>query len=262
MPKKLLSKDAGIKLAREALESFDSENQKSFLEKVVHLIRVTRINRRYFEDAFPNDQSAIQRALNAAKMHRDIGQIGRPPVLNSKESELLLTRIDLENKNHKHCFSGRVNELAEDILKQREDTKQNQTKDQEIKILHEANHYDIAMIFNFDETPLRLSSSIRKLVFFTDNFPPSPLAAPPRMPNATVVLYISASGNHLTTFLLWPSLTIPEELRGLLARDFQIICDGKGWMTTDTLCNKILPVWEKEINETRASLGLSSEKLE
>lgn len=30
MPEKLLSKDAGVKLARDALESYDSDNLKSF----------------------------------------------------------------------------------------------------------------------------------------------------------------------------------------------------------------------------------------
>ncbi|KAA6400572.1 MAG: hypothetical protein EZS28_003909 [Streblomastix strix] len=76
------------------------------------------------------------------------------------------------------------------------------------------------------------------------------------MPNATILPCVSSIGSHLTTFLIWPSMTVPPELKELLAHNIQIICEGVGWVTKDMFVNKILPVWEQDIIDLRKKLQL------
>ncbi|KAA6398817.1 MAG: hypothetical protein EZS28_005654, partial [Streblomastix strix] len=120
-----------------------------------------------------------------------------------------------------------------------------------VQVLHDTYHYPPGMFGNFDETPIRLSNELSPTQFYTDAFPPSPIIAPPRTANASLVPFVCADGQHLTTFLLWPADKVPPELDPLIARDFQIIANKSGYMNKETLTQQCMPVWIKEIDEKR-----------
>ncbi|KAA6378942.1 MAG: hypothetical protein EZS28_025531 [Streblomastix strix] len=306
MVKLLLSTEKGIQVAKDAPELIETQPGDTIVKQIVRCITDEQIPRRYFIDAFPERRTAITAAIKAFKEGRDIGVLGRPPILNLKESKELMTRIENENIAGANLDTDDVNQMGQDILNNKKDieikmnSKENEInqisrffaynfrnrqerlktkimKMREIKRilaecqesikplsdllqkLHNDNNYKPALIFNFDETPIRLSSSLKRLIYYIERYFPSPIPAPPRMPNATILPCVSSIGAHLTTFLIWPSMSIPPELKDLLAYNIQIICEGVGWVTKKMLVETILPVWEKEIIELRQKLQLPAD---
>ncbi|KAA6361188.1 MAG: hypothetical protein EZS28_043285, partial [Streblomastix strix] len=122
-----------------------------------------------------------------------------------------------------------------------------------IEILFTLNDYNVGLVFNFDEKPLRLSLTLSTYLFTVGEHIAPSLVAPPRHKNATLVLCIASDGDHLCTFLLWPGATLPIEFTNSINSHFRVIC-GSGWMTIEILSKQVMPVWIKQIQEKKELL--------
>ncbi|KAH7830906.1 uncharacterized protein MONOS_7237 [Monocercomonoides exilis] len=103
--------------------------------------------------------------------------------------------------------------------------------------LHSNNKYSSSLIFNTDESSLRLSDTTKKLVVHPSDSPAGFNKTPMNMPNATLCVAASADGYSLKSIVLWPSKKIPAELRVMLSSTINIWEDNDGWMT-DAICRR------------------------
>ncbi|KAH7829103.1 putative DDE superfamily endonuclease [Monocercomonoides exilis] len=87
------------------------------------------------------------------------------------------------------------------------------------------------MIFNTDESCLRLSDTTKKLVEHPSDSPAGFNRTHTNMPNATLCVAAAADGCSLKSIVLWPSKKIPSELRVMLSSTINIWEDNDGWMT-------------------------------
>ncbi|KAH7819390.1 putative DDE superfamily endonuclease [Monocercomonoides exilis] len=97
--------------------------------------------------------------------------------------------------------------------------------------LHDTNNCSTSLIFNTDESSLRLSDSAKKLVVHPSDTPAGFNKTPMNMPNATLCITAAADGFSLKSIVLWPSKKIPAELRVMLSSSINIWEDNDGWMT-------------------------------
>ncbi|KAH7828496.1 uncharacterized protein MONOS_7696 [Monocercomonoides exilis] len=88
--------------------------------------------------------------------------------------------------------------------------------------LHNTHKYSSSLIFNTDESSLRLSDSTKKLVVHPYDSPAGFNKTPMNMPNATLCAAAAADGYSLKSIVLWPSKKIPAELRVMLSSTINI----------------------------------------
>ncbi|KAH7828527.1 uncharacterized protein MONOS_12912 [Monocercomonoides exilis] len=81
--------------------------------------------------------------------------------------------------------------------------------------LHNSHHYSPSLIFNTDESSLRLSDSFKTLVIHPSGVPAGFHTTPSGMPSANLVVSAAANGNFLKSFVLWSCHKLPKEMRVL-----------------------------------------------
>ncbi|KAH7831232.1 putative DDE superfamily endonuclease [Monocercomonoides exilis] len=97
--------------------------------------------------------------------------------------------------------------------------------------LHNSHHYSPSLIFNTDESSLRLSDSFKTLVIHPTGVPAGFHTTPTNMPNATLVVTAAADGYSLKSIVLWPCHKLPKEMRVLLSAFIDVWDNNDGWMT-------------------------------
>ncbi|KAH7824043.1 uncharacterized protein MONOS_1671 [Monocercomonoides exilis] len=98
-----------------------------------------------------------------------------------------------------------------------------------LQALHDANIYPEELIFNVDESSLRIPTSSCGVVHPADEQAGFKKTAK-RMPNAALVVGIAADGFSLPSVVQWPSATFPKELTTLLTPSLDIWPNTNGWM--------------------------------
>ncbi|KAH7823158.1 putative DDE superfamily endonuclease [Monocercomonoides exilis] len=100
----------------------------------------------------------------------------------------------------------------------------------ELQALHDENKYPEELIFNIDESSLRIPTSTRGIVVHPADEQAGFKKTAERMPNATLVAGIAADGFSLPSVVLWPSANLPKELTTLLTPSLDIWPNTNGWM--------------------------------
>ncbi|KAH7822400.1 uncharacterized protein MONOS_15471 [Monocercomonoides exilis] len=98
--------------------------------------------------------------------------------------------------------------------------------------LHDYNKYKYPkeLIFNIDESYLRIPTSARDVVVHPADEQAGFKKTAERMPNATLVAGIAADDFSLPSVVLWPSSTVTKELTTLLTPSLDIWPNTNGWM--------------------------------
>jgi hypothetical protein len=123
------------------------------------------------------------------------------------------------------------------------------------KHLLESGYYCPPLLFNLDETPVRITER-KKAKVFTPLASPTPMRIrPPRIKNATLLFTISAVGEHLRTQLLWPSSKIPKGLGGLNLFSIRVVANKSGWQTKNSFIEFVVPLMD-EMCVIRRNLNL------
>ncbi|KAH7825189.1 uncharacterized protein MONOS_1999 [Monocercomonoides exilis] len=126
--------------------------------------------------------------------------------------------------------------------------------------LHSKFIYRRELIFNVDETSLRLSDNCQKLVATSSESPSAYCLAPSRVRNATLVAAVASDGFSLPTIVLWPSSNVPEELTPLLSPSLDVWCNTNGWMNFSLFERYSLRVLLPEILERKKRMKLTEER--
>ncbi|KAH7830306.1 uncharacterized protein MONOS_6380 [Monocercomonoides exilis] len=100
----------------------------------------------------------------------------------------------------------------------------------ELQASHDENKYPEELIFNIDESSLRIPTSSRGVVVHPADEQAGFKKTAERMPNATLVAGIAADGFSLPSVVLWPSANLPKELTTLLTPSLDIWPNTNGWM--------------------------------
>ncbi|KAH7822866.1 uncharacterized protein MONOS_1403 [Monocercomonoides exilis] len=100
----------------------------------------------------------------------------------------------------------------------------------ELQSLHDENKFPEELIFNVDESSLRIPTSTRGVVVHPSDEQAGFKKTAERMPNATLVAGIAADGFSLPSVVLWPSVTLPKELTTLLTPSPDIWPYTNGWI--------------------------------
>ena len=128
-----------------------------------------------------------------------------------------------------------------------------------LETLHEKHKYPPSLIFNCDETSLRLSDDCREMVVHPSDLPSGFSLTPTRMPNSTFVMAVAGDGFSFKSIILWPSVRLPPELRPLISAQIDVWVGNNGWMTNEIIkryCSEILLpsiVQRREILEKKTS---------
>ncbi|KAH7818329.1 uncharacterized protein MONOS_5896 [Monocercomonoides exilis] len=100
----------------------------------------------------------------------------------------------------------------------------------ELQVFHKENKYPEELIFNIDESSLRIPTSTRGVVVHPADEQAGFKKTAEQMPNATLVAGIAADGFSLPSVVLWPSANLPKELTTLLTPSLDIWPNTNGWM--------------------------------
>ncbi|KAH7830604.1 putative DDE superfamily endonuclease [Monocercomonoides exilis] len=126
--------------------------------------------------------------------------------------------------------------------------------------LHDQHHYSNSLIFNIDESSLRLSDSFSSLVFHPSDMPAGFSKTPMNMPNATLVVASAADGYSLKSVVLWTCHKLPDELRLVLSSQLDVWGDNEGWMTETLFLKYAEEVLLPGITQRRETLKKSDER--
>ena len=122
--------------------------------------------------------------------------------------------------------------------------------------------YDVHLLFNLDETSVNVLDRVNKKILERTESPIIPvIRKPSRFASITLVICIAAYGRPLTSTLLWPQKSVPDELRGLRANDIAIIANSSGWQTKATFEQMMLEIYLPEMIRRRNDLGLQDKEI-
>ncbi|KAH7815741.1 uncharacterized protein MONOS_12844 [Monocercomonoides exilis] len=129
-----------------------------------------------------------------------------------------------------------------------------------VKGLHEKNHCKLSLIFNVDESSLRVPSSASVEVIHSSGQICGYCKEAQRMDNATLDAAVAADGYSLPCIILWPSVKQPDELKHLLSPTLDIWPNKSGWMDKKNFKKYAETVLFPSIVEKRKSMSLKKEK--
>ncbi|KAH7816515.1 uncharacterized protein MONOS_10986 [Monocercomonoides exilis] len=214
--------------------------------------------------------SSIRNAVRALRTKREVGKPGRPQVLNREKQETVLDVIkiviicgssltmkktrelrenvfnDTKEENESHIKV--LNTAASDFLKRHPELRKSKPKSfdinrqamscesvmkpwyQMVTGFHEKNHYTPSLIFNVDESSLRVPSAASIEVIHQSNKCALYCKEAQRMNNATLVAAVAAEDYSLPCIILWPSEKQQDELKPLLSPTLDIWPNKSGWM--------------------------------
>lgn len=120
-----------------------------------------------------------------------------------------------------------------------------------IRELIDKHQYCPELIFNMDETMMKISPS-RLKVISTDDFPEPTIPMESDVQHMTLCFCVSAAGEHVKTLVILPRKLFPEEL-SFCAKDFDWSGQDKGWMTKGIFSDWIVQIFVPFVEATRAN---------
>ncbi|KAH7815491.1 putative DDE superfamily endonuclease [Monocercomonoides exilis] len=126
--------------------------------------------------------------------------------------------------------------------------------------LHEKNEYCKELIFNMDESSLRVPTNSKLSVVHPKNENPGFRKEPPKMANSTLVAAVAADGFVLPSVILWPSKSLPDEMKPLLSQALDIWPNGSGWMGCNQFKKYALTTLLQGIIDRRKRMSLENSR--
>ncbi|KAH7825347.1 uncharacterized protein MONOS_566 [Monocercomonoides exilis] len=238
----------------------------------------------------------IKRAVKAVRQGRLVSKIVRPAVVIGEKEQTALDEIKIESlsgasltiKKMRELIENVVNDLkpenrpdvkvsesvAYDFIKRHPELKASKPKivdanrlavscQQVLKPwydmlngLHQNNSYNNALIFNVDESSLRVPDSSNRNVVHPANAKPGFAKSAARMANSTLIAAVAADGQSLPSVILWPSLKLPDDLKPPQSSNLEIWPNKCGWMESLTFRKYALTIFLPSIKERRQHMSL------
>ncbi|KAH7829981.1 uncharacterized protein MONOS_449 [Monocercomonoides exilis] len=163
-----------------------------------------------------------------------IAKVEHPPIISGEKEKQFLEEVTIESRSGTSLTLRKARDLRHPELKsslpKQVDINRLAASCQKIlkpwqaqlQALHDANKYPAKLIFNVDESSLRIPTSSRGVVVHPADEQAGFKKTAKRMPNATLVAGIAADGLSLPSIVLQPSATLPKELTTLLTPSLDI----------------------------------------
>ncbi|KAH7832486.1 putative DDE superfamily endonuclease [Monocercomonoides exilis] len=129
-----------------------------------------------------------------------------------------------------------------------------------LQSLHDSHKYSPSLIFNTDESSLRLSDTTKQLAVHPSDVPVGFSKTPINMPNSTLVVAVAADGYSLPSLVLWPSKKLPQEMKVLLSPQLHAWADNDGWMTDALFARYAEEILLPGIVERRKLLDMNEDR--
>ncbi|KAH7829157.1 uncharacterized protein MONOS_11163 [Monocercomonoides exilis] len=217
-------------------------------------------------------RSSIKNAVRALRTKSEVGKPGRLQAISKEKEETVLDVIKIDSVCGSSLTMKKTSELRHP------DLKKSKTKSLDINRLavscksvmkpwhqmvtesHEKNHYTPSLIFNVDESSLRIPSSARISVIHPSNQSAGYSKEAQRMDNATFAAAVAVDGYSLPCIILWPSVKQPDELKPLLSPTLDIWPNKSGWMDKQNFKKYTETVLLPSIVERRKHMSFETEK--
>ncbi|KAH7818816.1 putative DDE superfamily endonuclease [Monocercomonoides exilis] len=121
----------------------------------------------------------------------------------------------------------------------------------ELHVLSDENNYSKELIFNVDNSSLRIPTSTRGVVAYPADERAGFKKTAERMQNATLVAGIAADGFSLPSVVLWKSANLPKELETQLTLSLDIWPNTNSWMDITAFKKYVLTVLLPDIIDRR-----------
>ncbi|KAH7828123.1 putative DDE superfamily endonuclease [Monocercomonoides exilis] len=258
---------------REAMLSFKYRQFRNPLERMAHVVNDGAVR---MVDAYNSKKFCkirIKRAVKAARQGRLVPKIGRPAVVIGVKEQIIENIVNDQKpentpdvkvsapvaydyiKRHLELNASKqkivvVNRLAvscQQVLKPWHDI---------LNGLHQNNSYNNALIFNVDESSLRVPDSSNRNVVHPAKAKPGFAKSAARMANSTLIAAVAADGQSLPSVILWPSLKLPDDLKPLQSTNLEIWPNKCGWMESSTFRKYALTILLPSIKERRQRMSL------
>ncbi|KAH7829101.1 uncharacterized protein MONOS_9484 [Monocercomonoides exilis] len=95
-------------------------------------------------------------------------------------------------------------------------------RDDMLNGLHQNNSYNNALIFNVDESSLRVPDSSNRNVVHPASAKPCFAKSAARMSNSTLIAVVAADGQSVPPLILLPNLKLPDDLKPLQSSNHEI----------------------------------------
>ena len=128
------------------------------------------------------------------------------------------------------------------------------------KTLYDDANYDHRLVFNADETSVNFTDGFHCKSVVKDG-QPSISGCPDHTPSITLLFFIGTHGTPLTTSLIWPQSSVPDELQELSAYNIRVFANDSGWMTRSTFEFLMLTVYIAQLVERRRNLLAVNKKI-
>ena len=128
--------------------------------------------------------------------------------------------------------------------------------------LMQSTDYDSRLIFNTDETSVNILDQCHsKLLERTDDSRVPVIPKAERYASTTLVITVTSYGSALTSVLLWPQATVPNELVDLRSFNIAIIANSSGWQTKSSFEQMMLEAILPQMVQRRKDLHLTDKQI-
>ncbi|KAH7820844.1 uncharacterized protein MONOS_5658 [Monocercomonoides exilis] len=291
---------AGQRKLRAAMKSFDYRRIDNRLERMARIVvdGVVRITDAINSMEF--SRKRIKNAVRALRSKRLVSKVGRPQFVIGDKEQIVLDEIIIESRSGSCLPIRKVRELMENVINDTDDEdapyvnvsmatayqfvkrhpelKRSSPKNVDVNRLavscqsvlqpwyslldglHEKNEYCKELIFNMDESSLRVPTNSKLSVVHPKNENPGFRKEPPKMANSTLVAAVAADGFALPSVILWPSKSLPDEMKPLLSQTLDIWPNGSGWMGCNQFKKYALSTLLQGIIDRRKRMSLENSR--
>ncbi|KAH7815757.1 uncharacterized protein MONOS_3740 [Monocercomonoides exilis] len=126
--------------------------------------------------------------------------------------------------------------------------------------LHEKNEYCKKLIFNMDESLMRVPATSKLNMVHPKNENPGFFKELPEMTNSSLVAAVAADEFALPFAIQWPSKSLPDEMKTLLSETLDIWPNGSGWMGCNQFKKNALTTLLQGIIDRRKRMSLENSR--
>ncbi|KAH7823620.1 uncharacterized protein MONOS_9499 [Monocercomonoides exilis] len=211
--------EAVEKRLKEAMSTLHYRKYSSRLERIAHIVNKNAVRLVGGVKYGGISKKSLEHAVKAIKNGRPIEKVGHPPIISGEKEKQFLEEVTIESRSGTSLTLRKVRDL-----------KVSKLKFTKLQIFHDENKYPEELIFNVNESSLRIPTSSRGVVVHPAYEQAGFKKTAERIPNATLVTGITADGFSLPSIVLWPSATLPKKLTTLLTPSLDIWPYTNGWM--------------------------------
>ncbi|KAH7822454.1 uncharacterized protein MONOS_15895 [Monocercomonoides exilis] len=121
---------------------------------------------------------------------------------------------------------------------------------------HQTNNFNNALIYNVDESTLRVSNSSNRNVVHPDYTKQNFEKSAGRMANSMLIVEVAVDGQSLPFVILWSSLKLFDDLKLLQSSNLEIWPNKCGWMESSTFRKYALTILLSSVKERRQRISL------